>query len=153
EPARVFDTIEQYRVTNMFLAPTMLKLLLAAPEIDNYDLTSLRHIVYGGAPMYVADLKAAVSRLGQVFIQIFAQGETPMTGTYMRREDHIVNGSNEQEMRLGSAGVARTGVELKIVDSEDREVPRRQTGEVVVRGRSVMLGYWRQPEATSETLR
>jgi len=78
--------------------------------------------------MYVADLKAAVTRFGQVLVQIFAQGETPMTGTYLRREDHIVNGSEEQERRLMSAGVARTGVEMKIVDSEDNEVPRGQTG-------------------------
>ena len=152
-PVTVFETIERYRVTNMFLAPTMLKLLLSAPEIDNYDLTSLRYIVYGGAPMYVADLKATVARLGPVLVQIFAQGETPMTGTYLRREDHVVNGSEEQERRLTSAGVARTGVDVKVVDSEDREVSRGETGEVVVRGRSVMLGYWRQPEATAEALR
>ena len=153
EAVTVFETIERYRVTNMFLAPTMLKLLLNSPEIDNYDLTSLRYIVYGGGPMYVADLNAAVTRLGQVLVQIFAQGETPMTGTYLRRADHIVNGSQEQERRLMSAGVARTGVEVKIVDSEDNEVPRGQTGEVVVRGRTVMRGYWRQPEATAEALR
>ncbi len=152
EPAIVFETIERYRVTNMFLAPTMLNLLLSAPDIDNYDLTSLRYIVYGGAPMYVTDLKAAVTRLGQVLVQIFAQGETPMTGTYLRREDHIVNGSDEQERRLRSAGVARTGVEVKIVDSEDCEVPRGQNGEVVVRGRTVMLGYWRQPDTTTDAL-
>src|SRR5262245_41927486 len=66
EPVCVFETIQRYRVTNMFLAPTMLKLLLSAPEIDEYDLTSLQCIVYGGAPMYVTDLKAAVTRLGQV---------------------------------------------------------------------------------------
>jgi acyl-CoA synthetase (AMP-forming)/AMP-acid ligase II len=153
EPVTVFETIERYHVTNMFLAPTMLKLLLSAPEIDNYDLTSLRYIVYGGAPMYVADLKAAVTRLGQVLVQIFAQGETPMHATYLRPEDHVVNGSEEQERRLTSAGVARTGVEVKIMDSEDGEAARGQSGEVVVRGRSVMLGYWRQPEATAETLR
>jgi acyl-CoA synthetase (AMP-forming)/AMP-acid ligase II len=76
-----------------------------------------------------------------------------MTGTYLRRDDHIVNGSEEQEQRLMSAGVARTGVEVKIVDSEDNEVPRGQTGEVVVRGRTVMRGYWRQPETTAEALR
>jgi long-chain acyl-CoA synthetase len=88
-----------------------------------------------------------------VLVQIFAQGETPMTGTYLRREDHILNGSKEQELRLSSAGVARTGVAVKIVDSEECEVPRGEHGEVVVRGRSIMLGYWRQPEATAEALR
>jgi long-chain acyl-CoA synthetase len=137
----------------MFLAPTMIKLLLNAPEIEHHDLSSLRYVVYGGAPMYVDDLKTAVTRLGQVFIQIFAQGETPMTGTYLRRQDHVVNGSDQQESRLMSAGVPRTGIDVKIVNPEDHEVPRGQLGEVVVRGGTVMSGYWRQPEATADVLR
>ena len=153
EPPNVFGTIERYRITNLFLAPTMIKLLLNAPEIERYDLSSLRYVVYGGAPMYVDDLKSGVGRLGQVFVQIFAQGETPMTGTYLRRHDHVVHGTEQQEKRLMSAGVARTGVEVRIVDPEDHEVPRGHLGEVVVRGRTVMSGYWRQPEATADVLR
>src|SRR5258708_2651937 len=70
---------------------------------------------------------AAVMRLGWALVQIFAQGETPMTGTYLRREDHILDGSKEQERRLMSAGVARTGIEVAIVNSEDREFPRDKT--------------------------
>jgi acyl-CoA synthetase (AMP-forming)/AMP-acid ligase II len=153
EASNVLGAIERFRVTNLFLAPTMIKLLLNAPEIDRYNLASLRYVVYGGAPMYVDDLKKAVGRLGQVFIQIFGQGESPMTGTYLRREDHVIDGSEYQEKRLVSAGVARTGIDVRIVDPEDHEVTRGQLGEVVVRGGTVMSGYWRQPEATAETLR
>jgi acyl-CoA synthetase (AMP-forming)/AMP-acid ligase II len=153
EPANIFETIQRCRITNMFLAPTMIKLLLNDPEMDCYDLSSLRYVVYGGAPMYVDDLKRAVSRLGHVFVQAFGQGETPMTATYLSREEHLIDGSAEQERRLMSAGVARTGIEVRIMDTDDTEVPRGQMGEVVVRGPTVMRGYWRQPEATADTLR
>ena len=153
EPPNVFETIARYRITNLFLAPTMIKLLLNAPEIERYDLSSLRYVVYGGAPMYVDDLKAAVARLGQVLVQIFGQGETPMTGTYLRRQEHVVHGSEQQEARLMSAGVPRTGIDVRIVNPVDHEVPRGQQGELVVRGRTVMSGYWRQPEATADVLR
>jgi acyl-CoA synthetase (AMP-forming)/AMP-acid ligase II len=153
EPSGVLDTIQRYAITNIFLAPTMIKLLLDAPEIEKYDLSSLRHVVYGGGPMYVDDLKIALKRLGQVFVQIYAEGETPMTGTYLRREDHLAHGSEQQESRLMSAGVARTGVDVRVLDAQDGDVARGELGEIVVRGGSVMKGYWRQPDATADTLR
>ena len=153
EPANVVDTIARYRITNLFLAPTMIKLLLSSPGVESYDLSSLRYIVYAGAPMYVEDLKAGIGRLGQVLVQVYGQGETPMTGTYLRRQEHVLHGSEQQEKRLMSAGVARTGIDVRIVDSQDSEVPRGQLGEVVVRGPTVMRGYWRQPEATADVLR
>jgi acyl-CoA synthetase (AMP-forming)/AMP-acid ligase II len=153
EPANVFATIQRCRITNMFLAPTMIKLLLNDPEIERYDLSSVQHVVYGGAPMYVDDLKRAVNRLSQVFVQVYGQGETPMTATYLRREEHLIDGSSDQERRLMSAGVARTGIDVRVVDTDEIEVPRGQMGEVVVRGPTVMKGYWRQPDATADALR
>lgn len=153
DPKAVFATIERRRISNMFLAPTMIKMLLGSPEIDDYNLSSLKYIVYGGAPMYVEDLKRAVAKLGQVFIQIFGQGETPMTGTYLPSREHVLGGSAQEEKRLMSTGVARTGIEVKMFADEDTEVPRGQMGELVVRGPTVMTGYWRRNEATAETLR
>jgi long-chain acyl-CoA synthetase len=76
-----------------------------------------------------------------------------MTATYLRREEHVIGGSSEQERRLMSAGVTRTGIDVRVVDAEDREVPHGELGEVAVRGPTVMRGYWRQPEATAATLR
>ena len=74
DPPNVLAAIERYRITNLFLAPTMIKLLLNTPELDRYDLSSLRFVVYGGRPMYLDDLQTAVGRLGQVFVQIYGQG-------------------------------------------------------------------------------
>ncbi len=149
----VFETLQKRRVTNMFMAPAMIKRLVIYPEIDRYDLRTLKCIHYGGAPIYTEDLKAAVRKMGQIFVQLFGQAESPMTITYLRKEEHLLEGTDEQMKRLTSAGIPRTDVEVKIFDENDHELPPGQMGEIVVRGEVVMKGYWRNPKATAETLR
>jgi acyl-CoA synthetase (AMP-forming)/AMP-acid ligase II len=153
DPKIVFETIQRRRVTNIFMAPAMIKRLILSPEIDRYDLSSLRCINYGGAPILVEDLKAAVKKMGQVFVQLFGQAEAPMTISYLRKEEHLLEGTEEQMKRLTSAGIPRTDLEVKIVDDMDRDLPPGKMGEIVVRGEVVMKGYWKSPEATAETLR
>ena len=153
DPKIVFETIQRRRVTNIFMAPAMIKRLILSPEIDRYDLSSLRCINYGGAPILVEDLKAAVKKMGQVFVQLFGQAEAPMTISYLRKEEHLLAGTEEQMRRLTSAGIPRTDLEVKIVDDMDRDLPPGKMGEIVVRGEVVMKGYWKSPEATAETLR
>ncbi len=149
----VLQAIEEYKVTNFWAVPTMIKMLISYPKLPEYDLSSLKWVVYGGAPMYLEDLKEAVSKIGPVFVQIFGQGETPMTGTYLRREEHIIDGDEIQTQRLLSAGIARTDMEVKIFDENDNELPRGEKGELVVRGPAVMKGYWERPEENAKTLR
>jgi long-chain acyl-CoA synthetase len=151
DPENFCATVERHRVTNAWLVPTQIKMLLNYQELEKWDLSSLRWIVYGGSPMYVEDLKEALRRIGPVFVQIFGQGETPMTATYLRREDHVLMGA--AAARLASCGRARSGLEVRVVDERDRELPRGQGGQICVRGASVMKGYWERPEATAETLR
>ncbi|MBI5969269.1 MAG: long-chain fatty acid--CoA ligase [Deltaproteobacteria bacterium] len=153
EPKIVFETIQRRRVTNMFLAPAMIKRLVTSPEIDQYDLSSIKCINYGGAPIYEEDLKDAVRKMGQVFVQLFGQAESPMTISYLRKEEHLLAGTAEQMKRLTSAGIPRTDLEVRIFDLHDRELPPGEMGEIVVRGEVVMKGYWRNPQATAETLR
>ena len=153
EPKAVLETIERRKVTNMFVAPAMIKRLVTFPEIGRYDLSSIHCINYGGAPIYEEDLKEAVRKMGQVFVQLFGQAESPMTITYLRKEEHLLEGTEEQMKRLTSAGIPRTDVEVQVFDSKDRELPPGEMGEIVVRGEVVMKGYWRNPEATAETMR
>lgn len=153
DPELIFKTIQEYQVTNMFAAPTMIKLMVESPAVHKYDHNSLRALNYGGAPMLVEDLKQAMERLGPCLVQLFGQAESPMTITYLPHRDHLLGGSPDQMKRLGSAGFPRTDVEVRIFDGDDRELPPGETGEIVTRSDLVMKGYWRNPEATAETIK
>jgi acyl-CoA synthetase (AMP-forming)/AMP-acid ligase II len=84
-----------------------------------------------------------------VFVQIYGQGESPMTITWMRREDH----ASENDAILGSVGIARTGVSVRVVGDDGRDVGVGTIGEIIVRGAVVMAGYWNNPKGTAEALR
>jgi long-chain acyl-CoA synthetase len=153
DPAEIFELVAKWPQATMFAAPTMVKRLVDHPAVASAPADRLRAIVFGGAPMYVADLKQAIGKLGFKFAQLYGQGESPMTITGMSRalvEEAYREGRDD---RLGSAGVPQTVVMARAVDTEDRALPSGETGEIVARGDSVMKGYWRNPEATAQTLR
>jgi acyl-CoA synthetase (AMP-forming)/AMP-acid ligase II len=130
----------------------MIARLIEDPALGSSDLSTLRCVPYGGGPMYVEQVKRAIDLLGPIWVQIYGQGETPMTGTYLRPQEHRYD-SLEAERRLGSAGITRTDIELRVVDLEGREVPDGEVGEIAIRGVTVMKGYWDDPSATQEALR
>lgn len=136
---------------SFFAAPTMVKRL--ARELADADFSNLKTIIYGGAPMYLADLELALDVFGPRLAQIYGQGETPMTITALSKADHADRGHPRWRDRMQSVGVARTDVEVRVVDGNDRELATGEIGEIVVRGDVVMAGYWNAPEATAETLR
>jgi acyl-CoA synthetase (AMP-forming)/AMP-acid ligase II len=149
DPEAVFALIEKHRVTVLpFMAPTMVKRLVESDARAKHDLRSLRCIVYGGAPMYVEDLVAGLKAFGPIFVQVYGQGECPMTITGLACDEHDLN----RPERLASAGTARMGVEVRIQDAEGNVLPRGEIGEIAVRSDLVMKGYWRDPEATAETV-
>jgi acyl-CoA synthetase (AMP-forming)/AMP-acid ligase II len=135
--------IEEHRVTHAaFLAPTMLRRVV--DEVRGRTFPALRSIVVGGAPLYQEDLRAAVGVFGPIVVQMYGQGEAPMTITVMPASEALDH--------PGSCGRAFHGVEIRMADPGGEPVPDGADGEVLVRGDVVMRGYWDNPGATAATL-
>ena len=149
DPGEFLELCDRHPACAAFLAPTMVQRLRAEAERTGHRPANLRTIVYGGGPMYVEELKKAMATFGQVFVQIYGQGEAPMTITSLRRSDHALT----DDAILGSVGWARTGIEVAVVDAAGAPLPTGEIGEIVCRGDVVMSGYWRNPAATAEALR
>ena len=138
---------------SMFAAPTMVRRIVDWAKTKGSNGDGIRTIVYGGGPMYVPDIEDAVSVMGPRFVQIYGQGESPMTITALPRKLVADRSHPRWRERLGSVGFAQSCVEIRIGDENGNSLPAGQTGEVLVRGASVMLGYWRSAEATARTIR
>ncbi|RKJ98434.1 AMP-binding protein [Alicycliphilus denitrificans] len=154
-----FDPAELVRLAagvgrlSLFAAPTMVHRLVEHVRSTGADVGGFKTIVYGGGPMYVEDLRRAIDAMGQKFVQIYGQGESPMTITALARE-HLADTAHPRwAERIASVGVAHSCVQVRVVDGQDRPVPAGELGEVVVRGETVMAGYWGNAEATAQTLR
>ena len=149
DPAEFWALCDAHAGVGAFLAPTMVQRLRQSRPSDGQPPRGLRSIIYGGGPMYVQELKQSLATLGPVFVQIYGQGESPMTITWLRREDH----ASTDDAVLGSVGIPRTGVEVRVVDEAGHDVPLGEMGEIIVRGDVVMSGYWRNPQGTADALR
>lgn len=150
-PSEVFGLIERHAGASLFVAPTMLKRLVDAPESGSADTSTLATIVYGGGPMYLKDCLAALDVFGPKLSQVYGQGESPMTITGLSKGDHADTSHPRYLERLGSVGTPRSVVEVA-VGEVGRTLPQGEIGEVLVRGDVVMAGYWEQPAATAEAL-
>ncbi|MFG1466656.1 AMP-binding protein [Xanthobacter sp. DSM 24535] len=149
----VLTTLTRYEHVSLFAAPTMLTRLVNHPASLTADFTNLKTIYYGGAPMYVADLKQALRVVGPKLYQLYGQGESPMTITGLPKRLHGDADHPAPDEVLGSCGFPRSGQEVRVVDAEGRDLPQGEVGEVVVRGDCVMEGYWNNPQGTASALR
>jgi long-chain acyl-CoA synthetase len=151
-PEEILDLTERHTDVTFFAAPTMLTRLMNSPALREARLDTLKTIFFGGAPMYLADLERALDVFGPRLVQIYGQGESPMTMTAMTKADYADSDPRRLRARLASCGAARTGVEVRVVDPDGCEVPPGEDGEVVTRSDCVMTAYWGNPEATARTL-
>jgi fatty-acyl-CoA synthase len=145
EPQEFLDLCEHHPGCSAFLAPTMVARLV---QTGRACPRNLRTVVYGGGPMYVDSLKKAMAAFGPIFVQLYGQGEAPMTITGLRRADHV----EADDAILGSVGYARSGVDVAVLRDDGTPAATGEIGEIVCRGDVVMSGYWNNPEATAATL-
>jgi acyl-CoA synthetase (AMP-forming)/AMP-acid ligase II len=150
------ETVQKEKANRAMLVPTMLKWVVDNPDYDKYDLSSLKVITYGAAPMPFEVIKKAIDLMPQVrFINAFGQTETASTITILGPEDHVISGTDaEKDKKLrrltSSIGRPMSDVEMKVIDEEGKELPPGEVGEIVARGPRVMSGYWQDDEKTAK---
>jgi fatty-acyl-CoA synthase len=143
--------VEQWRVTNLFTVPTILKMMVEHPAVDERDHSSLRYVIYAGAPMYRADQKRALAKLGPVLVQYFGLGEVTGNITVLPPAHHHLE--DTPQARVGTCGFERTGMQVSIQDDAGRELPAGEQGEICVAGPAVFAGYHDNPEANEKAFR
>jgi long-chain acyl-CoA synthetase len=153
DPAEILALGRQLQGVSMFAAPTMVRRLVEHAAAQGETGDGLKTIVYGGGPMYVEDIQRALQVMGPRFVQIYGQGESPMTITALSRAQLSDSAHPRHLARLGSVGVAQSAVDVRVADPDGAPLPPGQTGEVLVRGDTVMAGYWRDEAATAQALR
>jgi fatty-acyl-CoA synthase len=146
--AEAWRLIETHRVTNLFTVPTILKLMVEHPSVGEFDHSSLRHVIYAGAPMYREDQKRALATLGPVLVQYFGLGEVTGAITVLPTRAHTIE--DGPDARIGTCGYPRTGMQVSIRDAEGRELGAHETGEICVVGPAVFAGYYDDPAANAK---
>jgi long-chain acyl-CoA synthetase len=152
EAGEIFTLARHHGRVHRFVAPTMIKRLTQAAKALGESGEGLRSIIYGGGPMYIADIIEAEAHFGAIFIQIYGLGECPMGITALSRSEVSDRSHPRWRARLGSVGRAQAAMEVRIGDESGRPLPPGQVGEIMVRGDVVMPGYWRNEEASAKTL-
>ncbi|SLN75671.1 acyl-CoA synthetase [Oceanibacterium hippocampi] len=143
--------VERWRVSNMFTVPTILKMLVEDPSVSHADRSSLRYVIYAGAPMYRADQKRILEVLGPVIVQYYGLGEVTGNITVFPASMHAADDS--RDLRPGTCGLERVGMSVSIQDADGREVAPGETGEICVIGPAVFAGYYDNPEANAQAFR
>jgi acyl-CoA synthetase (AMP-forming)/AMP-acid ligase II len=149
----LLETIERERVTHLFVVPTMLRVMMDYQQFSDYDISSIRTIVYGASPMPPKQIKRAIEMFGPVFVQGYGQSETGSGFIFLHKEDHVCKENPVNLKRLTSVGLPSFECDVKLVDNRDREVQCGEVGEIVQRGPGNMIGYWKDPALTAEIMK
>ena len=153
DPAATLQTVEDERATDLHIVPTHLVSMLGLPNVQQYDLKSLERIWYAASPMPLELLRRGIKRFGPIFAQGYGQSESGPDITILSRESHDVLEKSEAEQKvLTSCGQPCIGVHTRIVDDAGDDVRPGVVGEILVQSKSIMVGYWKKPQYTKETI-
>lgn len=142
--------IQDEKCTHINAVPTLYGWMLQGADVDAYDLSSLRLITYAGSPFPQELLKQCITKFGPIFEQAYAMTEC-IGGTFLLKEDHVLEG--DRSKLLSSAGKPCVIVDVSVKDEDDNDLPSGKIGEIVIRGKSMMMGYWKNPELTARAIR
>ncbi|WP_058314779.1 AMP-binding protein, partial [Cognatishimia activa] len=147
----IWSLIERWSVTNVFTVPTIVNLLIDDEAVDTYDRSSLRYIIYAGAPMYREDQKRALKKLGPVLVQYFGLGE--VTGNITVLPPSLHAAEDGPDVKVGTCGFERTAMQVSIQNEKGGMVKSGETGEIAVCGPAVFAGYYNNDEANAKAFR
>lgn len=150
DPEGILQAIQEHKITHFFIPPTVLYMMLALPNVKDYDVSSLQHLLVGAAPTSLEKLKEAINVFGPVLTEAFGQSEAPGSITVKAPKDYLDADGNIIESRLASIGRPAAFNIVAILDDNGNEVPRGERGEICIKGDLVTLGYYQNPEATAE---
>ena len=153
DPETVLQAIEVNNITSTSMVPTMWYRVLDCPSLDRRDMSSLRHLSAGSAPMSPGRVEQVIGRFGPIFGQTYAQSESPLIMTQMEPHDYAAPTAEESQKRLQSCGRESLMVQIRILGPDDNEVPPGEAGEIVFSNPAAMIGYWRNEELTAKIKR
>jgi len=152
DPSEMMRLIEKYRIAELHIVPVILSLIFNSPDFGKYDLSSLKMITYGGAPIAPVLLKKGIEKFGNIFVQDYGASEAGGI-TILPTEDHVVDGPPDKVKRLSSCGKPMLGVDVKILNERGEEVKPGEIGEVTIKSPMIMRGYWNLADETEKVLK
>ena len=148
DPAEILRLIEVEKVSVLFMVPAVILFIMQQPNIGKADVSSVKQVIYGASPIAEELLVQAAQKFKCDFVQVYGLTETTGCGTNLKPEDH-----DPARGKLRSCGKPNTGVEIRIVDEDGKDVAQGEVGEIIMRAPSNMKGYWAKPEATADAVR